>query len=370
MIDASNKQLPPSPHVDVRALSRLFSNTTNSYKYLFFLALLDSLERTAFKQNAHSVEELVSDMLVLAWYPHVFFKLSFGKIDKIAGELEKVAVVSHTGKFKPWDKVALRSALRDAIDSPKELARFVPYRLIRPYFPEIKTSKDHEVNGLVREMAQSHFTTTRPLYKFGPKDESVEVHPDWLDYLSQNIVIVRAWANWNYLCYMQSANPMVPSLATKLFPVAERESLTEQTNYWSAYLKTNEMRCIYSGVVLKPDDIALDHFIPWSFVVHNEVWNLIPVSTTANSAKSDRLPEPRYADTFIAAHHNALTSAQHRLSEKQYLNYRSKYQHRLQIQTDQMGDAQAFHAAYAELLNSHLLLAELNGFEPNWSYRL
>ena len=44
--EASLISLPPSSAVDVGAFSGLFSNTTNSYKYLFFLSLLHALEKT------------------------------------------------------------------------------------------------------------------------------------------------------------------------------------------------------------------------------------------------------------------------------------------------------------------------------------
>ncbi|MFP5272727.1 helix-turn-helix domain-containing protein [Coleofasciculus sp.] len=40
LIRLDSGQLPESDQVDVVALSRLFSNTTTSYKYLFFLSLL------------------------------------------------------------------------------------------------------------------------------------------------------------------------------------------------------------------------------------------------------------------------------------------------------------------------------------------
>ena len=35
----------------------------------------------------------------------------------------------------------------------------------------------------------------------------------------------------------------------------------------------------------------IDHFIPWSFVSHDLLWNLIPVDGSINSSKSNRLPE-------------------------------------------------------------------------------
>ena len=35
---------------------------------------------------------------------------------------------------------------------------------------------------------------------------------------------------------------------------------------------------------------AVEHFIPYAFVSHNLVWNLIPADRSFNSSKSDKLP--------------------------------------------------------------------------------
>jgi len=43
--------LPPSPPLDIEALSRLFDRTTNSYKYLFFLGLMDELRQRHFERE-------------------------------------------------------------------------------------------------------------------------------------------------------------------------------------------------------------------------------------------------------------------------------------------------------------------------------
>ena len=32
-----------------------------------------------------------------------------------------------------------------------------------------------------------------------------------------------------------------------------------------------------------------NHFIPWSFVMNDELWNLMPMDDSLNSAKSNRL---------------------------------------------------------------------------------
>ena len=52
----------------------------------------------------------------------------------------------------------------------------------------------------------------------------------------------------------------------------------------------------------------IDHFIPWSFVMNDELWNLMPMDSSLNSAKSNRLPK---WDPFFS-----------RFADNQYLLYR------------------------------------------------
>lgn len=84
-------RLPNSDTLNISILSRLFKDKTNSYKYLFFLAILDILELLQF-DCAHpiSFREIAFEMLSNAWYPHIYFKLSFGKYSGI------VRLLAHT----------------------------------------------------------------------------------------------------------------------------------------------------------------------------------------------------------------------------------------------------------------------------------
>ena len=40
-----------------------------------------------------------------------------------------------------------------------------------------------------------------------------------------------------------------------------------------------------------PKKYDVDHFIPWSFVMNDELWNLMPMDSSLNSAKGNRLPK-------------------------------------------------------------------------------
>ena len=49
---------------------------------------------------------------------------------------------------------------------------------------------------------------------------------------------------------------------------------------------------IYDIYTQNPVDAfyEIDHFLPWSFVVHDEFWNLCPVRSDINRSKADHVP--------------------------------------------------------------------------------
>lgn len=71
--------LPENKGLDIAALSRAFDNTSNSYKFYWFLSVLDHLTIT--NNPVITYEVLSMNMLALVWYPLDYFKLSFGSAD-------------------------------------------------------------------------------------------------------------------------------------------------------------------------------------------------------------------------------------------------------------------------------------------------
>jgi hypothetical protein len=374
--------LPYSSSVDSRTLARLFHKTTNSYKYLFFLALLNNLEAAGFTANTSiSLQDLVIDMLCLAWYPHVYFKLSFGAQDQICAQLDQISIgtdegaagraeggfdVPVDGVLSPRQRDLLRQRISQRI-SATPLTRFVPFRLIRPFFPEIDKVADHKVNELVVDYSQRLFDERKPLYTFTTDRQKLTVHPQWLAYFRDNLPIVRGWVNWQWLQYMQDRNPSVPAVSNKLFAVLSRDSLASQTRYWRSVLQAEPVRCIYTNEIVDPGKFALDHYLPWSFVCHDQLWNLVPTMTKVNSAKSNMLPSDRYLERFIAVQHTGLTVSRKLLPEKQWNVSAEPYLLDLKLATyDELLELPLLTDAYKRVVPPLMELAKVNGFRSGW----
>ncbi len=52
-----------------------------------------------------------------------------------------------------------------------------------------------------------------------------------------------------------------------------------------------EIHDVYNNTMINKSDYEMDHFVPWSFVMNDELWNLMPMVSVLNSQKSNNLPE-------------------------------------------------------------------------------
>ncbi len=367
------KGLPQSEQLDISALCRLFEATTNSYKYVFFLSLLDILQRRLFDISSPiAIREITIEMLATAWYPHTYFKLNFGWQDKIAEKLDslELEISEQILNFTDIDKKCLRKTIAtQPLDF--SLLRYVPFRLIRPFFKkELQGLKDYVINQRIEVIAREKFETRKPLFCFDENCEAISVHPEWASYIKTNYPIVRAWVSWEWLQYMQRCNPNVPAVANKLFPPQQREPLKAQTSYWKLVLKHTDVRCIYSGETINPDALSLDHYLPWSFVAHNQLWNLVPTLTAVNSAKSNNLPSDIYFDDFVSIQHLGLTISRKQMTESNWNRYIESYISDLKIfNKDDLSNFEIIRRAYKSTLKPLISLAASQGFMADWSYK-
>lgn len=217
-------------------------------------------------------------------------------------------------------------------------------------------------------MAEELFDLKKPLYSIDRKTLSLLIHPDWAEYLNENYRIVHSWAMWEWLQYMQARNPNAPAVPKKLFPPPQREQLTQQTNYWRAILEQADLRCIYSRKRLTARRFALDHFLPWSFVAHDQLWNLLPADPSANSAKGNQLPSTRYIEEFIRVQHTGLTVSHHFFSNRRWHNAVESYVADLKLPPEYLLNLDHLSEAYNRALGPLISLASNQGFPTEWRY--
>mgnify|MGYP002626748330 CR=1 FL=1 len=282
-------QLPYSEKLNTASLARIFDNKSESYKLFWFKAILHEV---ALGRNEISFRELIERMIVDAWYMVSEFKLNLGPADT----LEKtVLYISGQKLFLPTEKEeVLLSYLRNSTDPQlraymRTLSQNVPYRLQAPLI-ETPDSKLWYRTAAIADYINSQNGVMYLIEHNGSLENRIIINDTWMEYLQSNLGILIGWTDFNLITYLQRRNPTVPGISNKIYPPQER-NLTAATNYWKHIIRQGGVIDIYSGEELTAHGISIDHFVPWSYVASDELWNLIPTERSINSSKSNNLPD-------------------------------------------------------------------------------
>lgn len=290
-------QIPQSDILTTNRLGKIFRSTSATYKFFWFLSLMQIHAKR--KDLKVSVWDMVIRMVANAWYPIHYFRLSFGKSDSlydIVMTLQRLTAIPIDANV---DFVinGLKCCLEDKQikDVLNTLTLNVPYRFLSPW---IKYISDEDV--IMRSQTLEN-GCLYSLYKDNGEFYFI-LNPAWDTYLHTHYNILVDFAYWNLTLFLQVRNPNVPAIPNKLIRPEIRNSLSKQHDYWDMVMNIGgPIHCIYTNKELHPKDYDLDHFIPWSFVSHDLLWNLIPSDGSINSSKSNNLPDleiylPRLAE--------------------------------------------------------------------------
>ena len=306
------ENLPESEcELPVQALAGGFRSVTNSYKFYWFLAILEQISK--YHSAKIAVDDLAAEMVVLAWYPVNYFNLAFGKQDKLSDAVKSLRAETNSEPNSDGD--VIRAAFKSLSNTSNarrivtERTRYVPYRFVRPWFAEeTRGLPDHQINNRIQELCDRDFRSdSPPMYRF--IDDSIEINDRWFAYLNKHISILQDFSFWNLVKYIQANNPNVPNVPSKLFAPSERD-LREAKAFWKfAFDELENVNCPYTNTPLTANTVSLDHFLPWSFTAHDLLWNIVPTTKSVNSSKGDRLPRlDRYFDPYAHLQYEALQS--------------------------------------------------------------
>ena len=371
-------QLPENQDLPVGKLTSVFRNVTNSYKYYWFLTILELVEDSK-SDGTLRLEEISLRMLSNVWYPLNFYKLSFGKQDgfgAIAQVVNSVIDVDNSsGSASLYRQITEKLSIekqKELSEKVKILLRWVPYRFQRPFLSEdIGSIKDSKVNEVIVEYATRSFTRgdRKAMYSFS-SDGTIQIQPEWLEYLRKNCLILKGFVYWELSKFVQKNNPNVSGIAEKLLKPTKR-NLREANLFWNRYLDLNqELVCIYSDQTIGKEKLSIDHFIPWRYVVHDKAWNLIPTVREVNSSKSDNLPAmDKYLSRFANLHFDAFRQiySSSQRDQRMLEDYSLIFKDDLATISDYT--IELFSKKLSDVINPIYQTATNLGFEPNWIYR-
>jgi hypothetical protein len=340
-------QLPFSPDINNNALASIFNYTSATYKFYWFLAIVEEVESG---DKEIQKDRLFARMISNAWYPIKYFRLSFGSQDHISQLINDF--FNSTSLRVSDDKAEIRKCLIETKDITilkklYHLDKNVPHKFLSPWFKGSKKS--------IYESSQLDFQNSiYHLFK-----NYITVNDNWYDYIRLNAKVIKDFIYWNLALFIQARNPSTPDVINKLIKPAKRNSLTKQRNkFWNIYLeKRPETKCIFTNEPLNPKNYHVDHFVPYSFVSHDLIWNLIPINSNFNTSKSNKLPlVKKYFDSFYELQNDAIQV----LGKSMPRNFKEEY---LSVFPNFEDDKQINYSQYKDVISPLITVAHNNGFE-------
>ncbi|MET3501348.1 hypothetical protein ABIC45_002960 [Mucilaginibacter rubeus] len=302
--------LPYQEDLPVHLLAGCFNNTSATYKFYWFLAVLGRVELGEIKI---AKRDLFAEMVAHAWYTVNYFKVSFGKQDKLQEAITQVRTLERL--TIDADRRVIFNRLKESSNKQtlRELRYFnseVPHRFLSPWF---------RAADMPTAYAASQRLENQCLYSLHA--DYIEINPVWVDYLRQHAGILKHFCYWNLAVYLQAKNPVVPDIPNKLIKLPIRKALTEQRKFWDIVLEElGSVDCIYTNKKLIIGDYAVEHFLPYAFVSHDLMWNLIPADRSFNSSKSDKLPPlDKYFQPYFNLQRTALEIIKYKSPKHKFL---------------------------------------------------
>lgn len=283
-------RLPYSERLDIAHFSRLFDNKSECYKLFWFQAIARKIKEG---HDTLTFEMLIDEMIADAWYMVSEYRLNLGPSDALERVVHRLGEISN---MKPCEKKErILAYLADCGDKKviamkRILSQNVPYRLQAPFMESMK-GKEWSRSG--RNLAERINQEQRLMYyflQFNGLNTQIRIQEEWADYIERNYEIIQGWVELNLIQYLQRRNPSVPGITDKIYPPRER-NLEKVKKYWKMIASIQPIQDIYGETRLDERNISIDHFVPWSYVAHDELWNLTPTTRNINSSKSNHLPD-------------------------------------------------------------------------------
>ena len=297
-VDASYYNL-----LDIHSFSLMMKDPSYCYKFYWLEAIVQLI---AAGVSETTFDEIIDEMICNAWYSVREFHIhlsGLGSDGSVRDGLERAILrLSELSELpsnasKVEIKNEIRRYNRELYDSKEQLTHMVPYRALAGFF--VNAGDQDVCWSSVRRMtayieAFSRDKVALP-YTFGTSSrlaKEVHFHPDWIRMIQDNTVSILGWIQYEKVRWLQNNNPEVPGLVYKLAPMDEKmRKLGQVRKLWKGILDLHEVRDVFTDEPVQPKKYDIDHFIPWSFVMNDELWNLMPMDSSLNSVKSNRLPQ-------------------------------------------------------------------------------
>ena len=288
--------------LDIEGFSHMMKDPSYCYKFYWLEAIVQLISEGI---SETTFDTVINEMICNAWYSVREFHIHLSGMmadGHVRDGLERAVLTLSELSSLPANasKVEIKNAIKEhdkELKSAKEqLTNMVPYRALAGFFVNAESAADwNSIRRMVAYIQMINRDVVLLPYTLGESSKlkrEIYFHPAWMEMIQDNTVSILGWIQYEKVKWLQNNNPEVPGLVYKLAPMDEKmRKLNNVRKLWECIFDISEVKDVFTGELVEPKKYDVDHFIPWSFVMNDELWNLMPMDSSLNSVKSNRLPK-------------------------------------------------------------------------------
>ncbi len=259
------------------AFAFLFSSKSvndTSYKFGFLKSILDNLYNTNDKLIL-TFDQLFSKFTEIYWNLVLKYRIrqkNPGKLNR-QSELEK-ALLFGKEKYGILEDIPFESLTNDM-------------RIDICHRVKLKC-KENVVGALYADLGGL-------FYSFSRSGEWVQLNPIMYEFVCKHKVAIEKLNYYEWARFLERVNK--DSAVDHLLNKIDESTLRTRNSlayYRDILFQEFENKCFYCGKSITKKSVEVDHFIPWSFIKDDQLWNFVLACPNCNNHKRDKLAQEDY----------------------------------------------------------------------------
>ena len=253
----------------------------NSYKLAWGRSLIELCHASTIDDEivVFHFDQISENFLKYFWNQTYFFKFYQGPaktkpvIQQITEELIGVYQTRENMTLPVWFDQAKIVFLKDKNHYQKSLSK-------------ISQAMAHDVAWRFSIIDNENIA----LYILNLENRTVTFSHDQVQSIKDHAFVLSQLLNYRWAQLLEKFNQS-PRIASKVKGMSDEQlRRSNLTKFKQALLKQfpdGLVKDFYTDEILDPNDISIDHVIPWSFMYSDDIWNLVITSKSSNSSKSN-----------------------------------------------------------------------------------
>ena len=165
-------------------------------------------------------------------------------------------------------------------------------RIMQDVFGSERSKKGVVVPRFQKVRIGRRYEVIKKFYDYDDKRQAITVREDARRFFEKNRAILLDEVTFVWAKYLEGANGGLPGLLAKVEAARTRprRNAAIMRVAREEFLAGGE-ECFYCGCALDRGTMEADHFIPWSFIFDDQMWNLVPSCSCCNGRKGGMLPD-------------------------------------------------------------------------------